>query len=285
MNSFVLNFADGTTFFVGLTLVVMAEGLFFLSRNRIVRPILTVLTIVGVVLVIISATPFPMWAYAIWMVSAVTGLVLWNLSRPPRRTCAISGIALLLATLGLSFAEASHRRHPHLAVPKGTTVYVLGDSISAGMGTKDRCWPAVLAEMTPFRIVNLAQPGATVESARVQAQGVSDPRSLVVVEIGGNDLFGETDASSFRRTLDALVSSLCSNQHQVLLFELPLFPFQNAFGQAQREVAAKYGVAMLPKRDFARVLGTENGTLDGLHLSQVGHDAMARIIADVIQEE
>jgi len=41
---------------------------------------------------------------------------------------------------------------------------------------------------------------------------------------------------------------------------------------------------MLPKRDFARVLGTANGTLDGLHLSQAGHDAMARIMAETIQE-
>lgn len=279
-----LSFSDGTTFFVGLALVVVAEGLLFWFRNRITRPILTVLTIVGAVLVIISATPLPIWAYSIWTIPAATGLVLWNLSRPPRRACTVCGIALLLATLGLLFAEAPSHRYPNLAVPKGTTVYVVGDSISAGMGTKDRCWPAVLAEMTPFRIVNLAKPGATVESAIVQARGVSEPRSLVVVEIGGNDLLGEADASAFRRSLDTLVSSLYSNQHQVLLLELPLFPFQNAFGQAQRQVAAKYGAAMLPKRYFARVLGTKNGTLDGLHLSQAGHDAMARIVADVIQE-
>jgi lysophospholipase L1-like esterase len=71
----------------------------------------------------------------------------------------------------------------------------------------------------------------------------------------------------------------------VLVLELPLFPFQNAYGRAQRKVVAKHGVAMLPKRYFARVLGAENGTLDGLHLSQAGHDAMARIIAETIQKE
>ena len=284
MNPILLSFSDGTTFFVGLALVVAAEGLLFWFRNRIARPILTVLAIIGVVLVIISATPLPIWAYAIWTIPAAAGIVLWNLSQPPPRACSVCGIVLLLATLGLLFAEAPSHRHPNLAVPKGTTVYVLGDSISAGMGTKDRCWPAVLAEMTPLRIVNLAQPGATVASAIVQARGVSEPRSLVVVEIGGNDLLGNADASVFHSNLDTLVSSLCSNRHRVLLLELPLFPFQNAFGQAQREVAAKYGVAMLPKRDFARVLGTENGTLDGLHLSQAGHDAMARIIAETIQE-
>jgi lysophospholipase L1-like esterase len=89
----------------------------------------------------------------------------------------------------------------------------------------------------------------------------------------------------FHSTLDALVASLRANQHQVLILELPLFPFQNAIGRAQRQVVAEHGVAMLPKRYFARVLGTENGTLDGLHLSQAGHDAMARIIAKVIEEQ
>ena len=67
------------------------------------------------------------------------------------------------------------------------------------------------------------------------------------------------------------------------MLELPLFPLQNAFGEAQRQVAAKYGVALLPKRCFAAVLGTEGATHDGLHLSQVGHDAMAKVIASVIQ--
>jgi lysophospholipase L1-like esterase len=42
---------------------------------------------------------------------------------------------------------------------------------------------------------------------------------------------------------------------------------------------------MLPKRYFARVLGTQDGTLDGLHLSQAGHDAMAETIAEVLNKK
>ena len=98
-------------------------------------------------------------------------------------------------------------------------------------------------------------------------------------------MLGGTDASVFRTKLDILVSSLRADKHQVLLLELPLLPFQNAYGAAQRDVAAKHGVAMLPKRCFAGVLGTENGTLDGLHLSQAGHNAMADIIADVVKQK
>lgn len=285
MNPFVLSFADGTTFFVGLTLVLVAEALLFRFRNRVARPILTVVGIVGIILVIISATPLSIWAYAVWRISAVAGIVLVNRSAPPRRPCLICGAVLAASTLGLWLAEAPFHRRPELRVSTQTTVYVLGDSISAGMGTKHRCWPAVLDEMTPLRVVNLAQPGATVESAIVQAKGVSEPQSLVIVEIGGNDLLGGTTAQAFHTTLDALVSSLRSDRHDVLLLELPLFPFQNAYGVAQRDVARKHGCAMLPKRYFARVLGTQDGTLDGLHLSQAGHDAMAETIAEVLNKK
>ena len=101
--------------------------------------------------------------------------------------------------------------------------------------------------------------------------------------LGGNDLLGRTEAAEFRSKLDTLVSSLRADEHEVLLLELPLFPLQNAYGKAQRDMVRKYGLAMLPKRCFAKVLGTENGTLDGLHLSQAGHDAMAMIIASVLK--
>jgi lysophospholipase L1-like esterase len=139
--------------------------------------------------------------------------------------------------------------------------------------------------MTGLPVVNLAQAGATVEGAIVQAEGITEPDSFVIVEVGGNDLLRGADASVFGRELDALVSSLCSGGHQTLVVELPLFPFKNGFGRAQRGVVARYGAAMLPKRCFTRVLGAKGATLDGLHLSQEGHDAIARIMAGVIREE
>lgn len=285
MNPFILSFADGTTFFVGLALVLVTEALLLRFRNGITRPVLTVVAFVGIILVIISATPLPIWAYAVWVIPAVAGIVLLKRSAPPRRLCLTCGAVLAASTLALCLAEAPFHRRPELHVPTQTTVYVLGDSISAGMGTKHRSWPAVLGETTRFRVVNLAQPGATVGSAIVQAKGISEPESLVIVKIGGNDLLGGTTAQTFHTTLDTLVSSLRSNRHDVLLFELPLFPFQNAYGVAQRDVAREHGCALIPKRFFARVLGTRDGTLDGLHLSQAGHDAMAQIISEVLNEK
>ena len=285
MNPLFLIIADGTTFFAGLALVLISEGLLIRLRNFISRLILTVLAIIGVILLFISATPLPLWVYATWVIPAIFCLVLLNLASPPQRSVLVCFTILFVSTIGLWVVEAPYLRLPSLAVPNGSTIYVLGDSISAGTGTNERCWPTVLDEMLSCRVVNLAQAGATVDDAIFQAKGISDPRSLVIIEIGGNDMIGGTNATVFQTKLKSLLSSLSSNQHQVLLFELPLFPSQNAYGKAQRDAVRKYGAVMLPKRFFAKVLRTKNGTLDGLHLSQNGHNALARIVADVIHEK
>ena len=232
-------------------------------------------------LVLLSATPLPVWAYVIWLVSALAGVVLFNRSTAWRRLQRWVCVVLFASTIGCFTLEVPYHRSPQLSIQEGTTIYVLGDSISVGMGADDRSWAEVLQEMTGFSVVNLALAGATVEGAIDQAGGISESNSLVIIEIGGNDLLGETDAAAFGRSLDRLVASL-AREHKILVVELPLFPFGNAFGEAQRRVVGKYDLSMLPKRCFTRVLGMPGSTSDGLHLTQKGHDAMAAIIADVI---
>jgi acyl-CoA thioesterase-1 len=45
--------------------------------------------------------------------------------------------------------------------------------------------------------------------------------------------------------------------------------------RAQRELAEKYGVRLVPRRRFAAVLSGSESTADGLHLSNFGHRKMA----------
>lgn len=284
MNPFIVSFTDGTMFFAGLLLVHVAEGLLLCIGHRVTRSILNVLAIIGIILLIISATPLPLWAYMAWIIPAIACLVLSNRASSSRTIRFAFCFVLLVSTVGLFIAEAQYHCFPSVTASEGTTIYVLGDSISAGIGTSHRTWPSMLEEMVPYQVVNLAQPGATVESAILQAQGITEPRSVVIVEIGGNDLLGRTDTLSFRTSLDVLMSTLCEDEHQILLFELPLFPFMNGYGHAQRTLASRHGVTILPKRYFAQALTTENGTLDGLHLSQTGHEAMAEIIARVLSK-
>jgi acyl-CoA thioesterase I len=69
------------------------------------------------------------------------------------------------------------------------------------------------------------------------------------------------------------------------MLELPLLPLHKDFGVAQRELAAKYGVTLVPKYLFAGVLGADGATTDGIHLSPSGHEAMAKMVGRMIEIE
>jgi acyl-CoA thioesterase-1 len=281
----VLRLADGTLFFVGLAITLLANLLILRFRVRAVRVVLTMLGLAGVMMVLISGTPLPASAYAGWLAVAAAALITGNAARACRNLRVAIAALVVAGSATFALAELRHQRLPHLAMPHGATVYVLGDSISAGIGTNEQCWPTVFAERTSLHVVNLARPGATVETAIKQAGGITETNAVVIVEIGGNDLIGGTEPAIFRNQLAGLISSLRQQQHRVLMLELPLLLFQNSFGAAQRSVAAEYGCFLLPKRCFAAVLGKKHGTVDGLHLSQEGHEVMARIIGDVVHPE
>ncbi len=282
MSPLILSFTDGTSFFVGLAVVFAANLSISRFRTGITRRLLATAVLVGVTVVIASAVPLPMWAYALWACASLMPPTLRT--RPEYRKTSIASVALSAATtIGLLAWEAPYHRLPQLQVAPNDTVYVVGDSLSAGIGIGERSWPAVLADTTGLNVVNLARAGATVRTALAQASLVTKPGSLVIVEIGGNDLLGGADASTFRRQLDALISVLCSKDSQILMFELPLLPFHNAFGRAQRDIAAEHNVLLLPKGCLSAVFGEKGATLDGLHLTQEGHHALAETVAVVLQ--
>jgi acyl-CoA thioesterase-1 len=134
-------------------------------------------------------------------------------------------------------------------------------------------------------VVNLARPGATLKSGLVQARGISETDAVVLIELGGNDLLANTESGAFARQLDELLAAVCRPGDCVAMFELPLPPLYNAFGAAQRTLAAKHGVTLIPKRYLTAALGCKGGTIDGLHLSERGHRALAEAIAGILQPE
>jgi acyl-CoA thioesterase-1 len=101
---------------------------------------------------------------------------------------------------------------------------------------------------------------------------------VLLLEIGGNDLLGSTSAAQFSDDLDRLLSRVCVPGRTVLMFELPLPPFRNEYGRVQRRLASRYNVSLVPKRIFITVLTTDGATLDGVHLSQTGHELLADVV-------
>jgi lysophospholipase L1-like esterase len=162
---------------------------------------------------------------------------------------------------------------------------VIGDSVTAGMGGGDfsEKWPRILAREHELSIQDYSHAGATTASALTSLEDQRITAPIVFLEIGGNDLLGSTDPQQFDADLDALLRRVTRGDRQVLMLELPLPPFRQAFGHVQRRLADKYDVALVPKRVFLSVLAAPDATVDTIHLSASGHQRMAKVVWQLVE--
>lgn len=232
-------------------------------------------------LVCLSATPQPVWLYALWALIAAAFLILGEQHwiRLGKTNAASAAVALVLISFLMIARELPFHLRPRLPLDAAQAVYVIGDSLSAGISREETPWPNLLEKKLGVPVINLAQAGATTALALRQIQGVTQEDSAVIVEIGGNDLLSGKSPAMFNAALDALLEALSRKHCRLIMFELPLPPTYNRYGEAQRTLAARYQVTLLPKWYLTRALGAHEGTLDGLHLSQASHELLAGEVA------
>ncbi|MGA2604158.1 MAG: GDSL-type esterase/lipase family protein [Verrucomicrobiia bacterium] len=172
---------------------------------------------------------------------------------------------------------------PRLPTHPDDTIYVIGDSISAGIGNRDIiCWPELIQCQHRLKVVDLSQAGATVGSSLQRLTRIGTDSHMVFIEIGGNDVLHETSIVEFEQSLETLLRCVCHSGRVVVMMEIPLPPFRSQYGSVQRRLAHRFGVILIPRRFFSDVLAGKDATLDGFHLTQRGHDEMARMVGRFI---
>ena len=272
LRSAVFHFASGDSLFTGCMLLVStAIGATLISRRAGPPRLVThrrVLAGLGILLVLLSATPLSWPVATAWVLTGAFVV---------RRPTVFHAGLFTLVTLGISAREAATILRSFPPIPPGAAMAVLGDSLSAAESPRRPNWPEHLAALSRGRhhVDNLAQPGATVADALVQARSIPAGTDVVLIFIGGNDLLAGTAASEFERQLDRLLAATCRPRRTVYLVELPLIPFKNGYGLAQRRLSRKYGAVLIPKRVPSRLLARLDSTSDGLHLSDVGSRRLA----------
>jgi len=139
----------------------------FLSRPRLGRAVrlllIALLAVAGS-----SGTPI-VWWFAVALLAACLlylSVGFNNGARHRRLLLGTAAGAFVVAALGLELPY-------HLVVPpdvnRPVAVYVLGDSLAAGMGGEQMTWPKRLGELTSINIHDLSFAGAKVGSACVSA--------------------------------------------------------------------------------------------------------------------
>ena len=281
--SFLWFCAAGYSFPVGIGCLLGSLLFTFLGRTRVCRFVGCLLLGLSWISMWLAAMPFPLMVYGVMLILSLgwsVGLGWLKIRRKVLPVVSLSSFMLIVMLLG--YVHYSRTPVFSTSIPKIT---VIGDSISAGIGGHDEMtWPRILAENGPYEVINLAMSGATVQTAlHRQVSDVSSEHQLVLLEIGGNDLFGPTPIDEFQRDLDAIISELIRQGHTVAMFELPLLPWQWQYGRVQRIVGQRHHVLIIPKRVLVSVFSQKGASSDLAHLTPYGHQLMAQTVERVLK--
>ncbi len=285
MNPAALFLASGDSLYPGALLLGLAVMTARPSGSRRLQSLHSLAIWLGFSLIVMASPPVSGWmavvflaAFFLWFVAKgrVRGDLIWTRLR-------VTAAAILLVwLLAVPSSELLRRRMPRIHVDASYHLVVIGDSISSGIDAHTPAWPTVLQRQTGVPVQNLSRAGAGIVEARAMASRVQSKDTLILIEIGGNDLLSGMSSAEFGQALESLLSSLSMPGRTLVMFELPLLPHKIGFGQMQRRLSTKYGVFLVPKHFFTRVLGGTDATSDGLHLSESGARQMATLVAQVL---
>jgi acyl-CoA hydrolase len=194
------------------------------------------------------------------------------------------GLALLA---GCGRGEAPRAQ----AVPAGARVLALGDSLTFGTGaTPDTAYPAVLAQLTGWQVVNAGVSGDTSAQAsqRLPALLAEHQPKLLLVSIGGNDLLRRLPEADTREHIRRIVQAGRDAGAQVLLIAVPKPSAGAAFlgsltdHAMYGELAESLGVP-LQRQGWSEVLSDDALRSDRIHANAAGYAQMARSVKATAQ--
>ena len=162
MNPFLIHLGSGTAFFSGAGLIAFGVVLAVLAGNRWMLAGADIVAVCGVLLVFLSSTPIAPWFFWTWMLATGVALVLAHTNVLLNKHMT-AGATVLLCRAAAVIVEAPHHFTPGAPTVAVSRLYVVGDSISSGVGRENGpTWVRLIDEQQGVEVVDLSRPGATL---------------------------------------------------------------------------------------------------------------------------
>lgn len=197
------------------------------------------------------------------------------------RNCALRRFVLLVAAIVLVAACSS--KHREQALPAGSEVLALGDSLTQGAGvTLEEAWPNLLARKTGWVVVNGGVNGDTSEQALQRLPGLLDQYNpvLVLVTLGGNDMLRHLPEQQTIANLERIITLIKAHGAKPVLLATPdPSPMRAVFRDLAapgfyRKVAEAQHVPLI-EDTIADVLSDPELKGDAVHPNAAGHARLA----------
>jgi len=214
-------------------------------------------------------------------------------SRSTERSSALSRRRLIAALALAPLLAACDRNAPSFpAVTAGSTVLAVGDSLTFGTGAPAAAaYPARLAALTGWNVVNAGVPGNTSTQARERLPRLLEAHAprLVLLSIGGNDFLRQLPEEQTRANIAAMLDEIRNTDAQAVLIAVPRPSVMAALlssldDHPLYEALAKERRVPLFASGWSGVLSDPALKADRIHGNAAGYERFARELHDFMRE-
>jgi acyl-CoA thioesterase-1 len=177
------------------------------------------------------------------------------------------------------------------ALPPGTKVLALGDSLTAPHGvTPEEAWPGLLARRTGWSVINAGVSGDTSAGAlqRLPALLEEHQPQLVLVTLGGNDMLRRLPQGQTVANLGQMLTLVKARGAKAVLLATPKPSIAGAVfnnlsaAEFYRQVAKEHQVPLIEDA-LPEVLSNTDLKADQLHPNVAGHALLSQKIFDALK--
>lgn len=177
-----------------------------------------------------------------------------------------------------------------LVLPTGSNVVAIGDSLTYGYSVnRDLTYPAVLADMTGWKIINAGVNGNTSANVlgRIDTVIAQNP-DLVLLSVGGNDVLRRVPSEVTAANITTAVKQLKAADIDVILIAQPYFSASALFGRASdnpiyASIAKSENVPLYSKR-WSEVISNNALKSDQIHANAAGYRYFAEGLYAYLQQ-
>jgi acyl-CoA hydrolase len=207
------------------------------------------------------------------------------------KTRALFSPATLLLLAALVLLAACGKEDKEAAIPPGSIVLALGDSLTEGAGVKtEEAWPDLLAGKSGWAVINGGVSGDTSEAALKRLPYLLEQHDpvLVLVTLGGNDMLRRIPQPETIANLEKMLALVRARGAKQVLLATPQPSITGAVFQNlsapdfYRELAAAQQVPLIEDA-IADVLSDPQLKIDQLHPNAAGHALLAEKIFEELK--
>ena len=197
----------------------------------------------------------------------------------------------LIGSAILALAACGKRRNRSQALPKGSAVLALGDSLTYGYGAAPTAaYPVQLATLTGWKVINGGVSGDTTADALARLPELMRQHpKLVIISIGGNDFLRKLPESTTRANIGKIIQTVQAANIPAVLVAIPHFTVGALFGKLSdhplyHEIAEQYRIPLLSGA-WSEILGDKDLKSDQIHANAEGYRKFAELLKAFLEEQ